>query len=243
MVLVPFAVAAGLVLGLIRRGKLENLLGFKPSLWAAMISGIAMLLIGEYGTLDRGPATALLIVGSVALIFGLAKNTRFAGAITIAVGLAGNLLAVVANGHVPVRIDALLDSGEINDASRAAASLTGLRELETPETRLSFLGEIVPVEILEAAVSFGDLILTAGVAVFCMHMLLARRRRGIDVEDLLGPATLVMSEPELDLRTPSEVDAPIDLRPVAPKLVPAASDKARVFGPDESDFQPPTPAN
>jgi hypothetical protein len=239
MVLVPFAVAIGLFIGLLRRGKLENLLGLKPSLWALTGGGVVMLLIGEYGTLDRAPATALFIVGSVTLIFCLAKNTRFTGAITIEVGLAANLLALVANGHVPVRLDALTKSGEVTDPSRAEASLTGLRELENSETRLSFLGEIVPVEVLEAAVSFGDLILTAGVAVFSMHILLARRRRGIDVEDLLGPATLVTHEPELDLRTPIESDAPIDLRPAAPKLVPAASDKARVFGPDESDFQPP----
>jgi hypothetical protein len=111
--------------------------------------------------------------------------------------------------------------------------------LETSETRLALLGEIVPVEILEAAVSFGDLILTAGVTVFCMHILLARRRRGIDVEELLGPAPLVTHDQDLDLRGPADPELEIDVRDPAPKLVPAASDRAKVFGPNESGFRPP----
>ncbi len=239
MVLIPFALAAGLFIGLLRRGKLENLLGFAPAFWLAGIVGLAALLVGEYGSLDRTYAVGTFIAGGLILIFTLFKNTRFKGAITIGLGLALNMLAVVANGHVPVRYDALVNSGEVSPTRRIdSVSLTGLREMETAETRLSILGEVVPVEILNAAISFGDLIIAAGVGVFAMHLLLARRRRGIDVDELLGdervyfpspPVPTPPIEPELDLRVSPAAEPDIDLRPTEPKLIPAASDKAQVF--------------
>jgi hypothetical protein len=241
MVLIPFALAAGLLLGLLRGGKPENLLGFGPSLWPLGIIGLTTLLVGEFGSLERSAAIALFIGGSIVLLFFLAKNTRFKGSIIIALGLALNVLAAVANGHVPVRYDALVSAGEVSGATQATdVSLTGLREMEDAETRLSLLGEVVPLEILNAAVSFGDLILAAGVTVFAMHLLLARRRRGIDVDDLLGPEVFIAPTPDVDLRMTREIEPEIDLRPAEPKLVPAASDEAQVLGPDESNFNRPT---
>lgn len=238
MVLIPFALAAGLVLGLARRGKLENLLGFAPALWLLGLVGITALVLGEYGSLERSYSVGAFIVGSLLLIFTLFKNTRFKGAITIGIGLLANLLAVVSNGHVPVRYDALVGAGEVGQSTPAdAVPLTGLREMEDSETRLSLLGEVVPVEVLNAAVSFGDLIMAAGVAIFAMHLLLARRRRGIDVDDLLGDQIIDVAalEHELDLRVAPAAEPRIDLRPTEPKLVPAASEKAQVYGPGEWD--------
>lgn len=238
MVLIPFAVAAGLVLGLARRGKLENLLGFAPALWPLGLVSIAGLVLGEFGSLDRSYAVGAFIVGTLGLVFTLSKNTRFKGVITIAIGLLANLLAVIGNGHVPVRYDALVGAGEVDQATPAeSVVLTGLREMEDAETRLSLLGEVVPVEVLNAAVSFGDLIMAAGVVIFAMHLLLARRRRGIDVDELLSDQAIDVAplEPELDLRVAPAAEPQIDLRPSEPKLVPAASEKAQVFGPGEYD--------
>lgn len=233
MVLIPFALAAGLVLGLLRRGQPENLLGFKPSMWLLGLGGMVALLFGEYGSLPRDGAVGLVIVGSLSLLFFLAKNSRFTGTITLAIGLGLNLLVVVANGHVPVRYDALVAAGEIKTPSAPeAVLLTGLRELEVTDTRLDLLGDVVPIGILKAVVSFGDLILAAGAVVFAMHLLIARRRRGIDLDDLLGPEVFEQDS-ALDLRMSPGHESEIDLRPTGPKLVPAASEKAQVIGPGE----------
>lgn len=240
MVLIPFALVAGLLLGMLRRGKPENLLGFRPSVWLLGIMGLATLLVGEFASLERSAAIALFIVGSIVLLFFMANNTRFKGSITIALGLFLNLLVAVANGHVPVRYEALVGAGEVSDATEPAdVNLTGLREMEDAETRLSLLGEVIPLEVLNAAVSFGDLIMAAGATVFGMHLLLARRRRGIPVDELLGPEVFTTSQPEVDLRMTNDVVPDIDLRPSDPKLVPAASDKAQVIGPDDSNFDRP----
>jgi len=115
---------------------------------------------------------------SLAVLLGFVlSNAHITGVLVIGVGLLVNLVALVINDGIPVRGEALVTAGVVDDeADLATTELDGPRHLETDTDRLGVLGDVLPVPIARIVLSFGDLIVIAGVG-DAMRDLARRRRR------------------------------------------------------------------
>ncbi len=161
MLLVVVVLLAALALGWSLGGSLDRL-GAVPLRRRRLV--VAAVAVQLAGALLGGPAHALGLVGSLALVVAfLLANRGVRGTGLIALGLGLNALVVVANGAMPVRAEA---------AGRAGVDLTPVldgsdarHELETSRTRLSPLGDVVPLPLplRGEVVSPGDVVLAAGV--------------------------------------------------------------------------------
>lgn len=188
--------AAGVVLGLLRGGSIDALATFRPRWWGLLAIGFALHAAAE--AFDLPGVTSLSIIGSFAMIVALGANVpAIRGAFVAAFGLTMNLIVQVVNGAVPVRFEALTESGVVaGDTSREQIVSVGhLLELETSDTRLAFLGDVIPIGPLTSIISIGDLVTFAGVILIVAGLMTTRRRTGIDVDELFGPATAPIESP------------------------------------------------
>jgi hypothetical protein len=203
MLLTTAAVAAGLVLGLVRGGRLSAVLRAPLRWWLLVPVGVGLQVGAE--RIPGGAQVGMELAGLVVLVAWAARNAlHLPGAAIVGLGLGLNLAVVVANGHVPVRWEAMEAVGEATPEQRVPDE--GLYRLETDRTRLAVLGDIVPVPVFDEVVSFGDLIMLAGVVTLTANLLLVPRRPGISPEELflddpIGPEVVHEHEP-LDLRQP-----------------------------------------
>ena len=184
MLLTAVAIVVGAVLGLLRGGSLKAVLKSPLRGWPVLIAGMALHTMAEQWAIPA--RLSVLVIGSFLLVVSALLNVHLKGAVISGIGVSLNLAAVVANGHVPIRFDALVAAGEIGpDISQERVVLSGLWQLEGPETNLRQLGDIVPISALEDVVSFGDLILIAGLTVLTMNLVRDRRRMGPDLDEFL----------------------------------------------------------
>jgi hypothetical protein len=113
---------------------------------------------------DSGAARAAALVLTAVLVgLFLAGNIGVAGAPLIAAGLLLNGLVIAANAAMPVSVAGARAAG----LARAELRLPedALREPLTAQTRLGFLGDVIPVAMpgLPQVVSPGDVLVAAGV--------------------------------------------------------------------------------
>jgi hypothetical protein len=209
------AVLAGIVFGLVRRGRLT-------SIARTRIRHPEFLLIAIGGSLfvdvfDSGPTSAIAMIGLLAGLFFAALNIHIVGMAIIALGVTLNLLPVVLNGSMPVRPEALVEAEMVTADELDRVTLTGARELETPDTILPGLSDTFPVRWTNQVVSLGDLIMMVGLADVVANLMLQRRRRRLPASALPALEAMGWHEEQVDL-TGDPVE-PIDLRhPPPPDL-------------------------
>jgi hypothetical protein len=141
---------------------------------------LPLLAVGAFGTalaqvLDGGLATLALAGALAVLLAFVAANAHITGVLVLGCGLLLNLVAVVLNNGMPVRGEALVVAGVVEEAELPTTTFTGPRHLETGSDRLAVLGDVLPVPITREVLSFGDLIILAGAADAVRE--LSRRRR------------------------------------------------------------------
>ena len=162
--LIAFALAVGAAaLGVARGGTLEALAATKLRWTALLVGGLGLqvtLLAWSPTWLTGARALLVLVVSNLALVVFIAGNRRLPGMLVADVGLALNLLVIVANGAMPVSVE----------AARAAGIGSGIgaprleHEPMGPNTVLSWFGDVIPVPRLGEVWSVGDLVLAAGIA-------------------------------------------------------------------------------
>jgi hypothetical protein len=175
------ALAVGLGLGLVLGGRPRHLAQKSFRWWLLLPLGVVLQLVVEA---DGVPAPdALLVVSYVYLVVFCVANLRHPGMGVILVGIVLNAVVITANGGMPVRADAVRQAG-ISDPGDTITIDEVKHHLEDDGTVLMFLGDIIPVEPLRQVLSFGDLILSVGVADLLVHLLLplGGRRRSVDAE-------------------------------------------------------------
>jgi hypothetical protein len=162
VVLAGVALLAAVLIGWLSGGSLERL--------GAMSLRRRRLVYGAFaaqavGTVVGGPFYPVGLVVSAGLVaWFLTQNRGVRGTGLIAAGLLCNALVVGLNGAMPVSVDAAGRAGTttqhilIGDDPR--------HELADADTRLRFLGDIVPVRApwRPEVVSPGDILLAAGIA-------------------------------------------------------------------------------
>jgi hypothetical protein len=169
---------AGVVVGVLRGGSLENINRVRFRLPWLVLLGLALQMGAETAAV-RFPGIHPAVAGPIALAISyallatfVALNVRFPGALLIGLGLFLNVSVILANGGMPV--------------SHWAATVSGWHA--TPNvlhsvkhkwmdrgTRLGFLGDIIPVPPL-GIVSVGDVVLGAGVFLLVNHLMAPTNR-------------------------------------------------------------------
>ena len=155
------AIAVGVALGLRWGGRLDNLLSWRPSLWEALVAGVALLVLLDVVPIGGWFASLLRIVALGALTAFAVLNVRIGGMVLVAVGVGLDLLVTLVNWGTPVRGGALVSAGVVTTEQLATVELTGGRELADGAV-LGFLGDTIPLPWGQV-VSVTDLLVLAGI--------------------------------------------------------------------------------
>jgi hypothetical protein len=164
------AACAGVLVGLLRGGRIERLAQLPIRLaWLAGLAWalqVVLFLSPLAGVLDRW-AAPIHLATVVMLAFVILANRALPGLTLVGVGLLLNASVYAANGgFMPVSEGALVASG--NGAS-AAAMADGTRLQKTTllqsDTPLWFLGDILPLPLVGKVYSIGDVVAAVGVFV------------------------------------------------------------------------------
>jgi hypothetical protein len=173
VVLLAVAASAGACIGLLRPAAGRH--SVRARLRACAILGAGVLLqLGALAIDDTFSPVALGLSLTVLAAFAFA-NRHITGVAVMGVGLLLNLVAVAVNSGMPVRGEAVVRAGIAGEADLGDLRFRGARHLERPSDPLPWLGDVVPVPVTGHVVSFGDLVLMAGLADATAQ--LARRRR------------------------------------------------------------------
>lgn len=142
-----------------------------PLLLAALLVQGAAALLGATGY-RVGLALSAVLAGVY-----LAWNRRQPGVVLLALGLLLNVVVVAANGAMPVSTYAAARAGV--EVGTAVPPGDPRHVLASADTRLGFLGDVVPVALppRREVVSVGDCLLAAGLGLLVMRTLRPRRAR------------------------------------------------------------------
>lgn len=174
------AVLIGLLAGLARHP-----LGARSA--RIRITWLPLLALGAVGTavshvVPVDLATVVMGMAMATLLAFSLANAHVTGIVVIGIGLLLNLVSVVINNGMPVRAEALVAAHIVDSSELSTVEMVGARHLETGADRLGVLGDVLPIPIAHTVMSFGDLIVIAGV-IDALRELARRRRRAWTGED------------------------------------------------------------
>ncbi|MFN0091425.1 MAG: DUF5317 family protein [Acidimicrobiales bacterium] len=175
MLLTASALVVGLVCGRLLGGRWQAIGGTRLERWPLLVLGLAGHVAVERA--DPPGAFGILVASSVALLAVVWANLRLRGMAVIGLGLAANLAVVVLNAGMPVRPEALIAAGLASPEDAEQVELRGQRRLEQEDDLLVWLGDVIPLRATGQVLSFGDLVVLAGVADVAAGLL---RRRRVD---------------------------------------------------------------
>ena len=174
MSLVVVVLVVALVVGRLCGGSLERLGGLDLRRRRLVVAALAAQAVGA---VVGGPFHGLGLVVSAALAAGfLAANRGIRGPGLVALGLGANALVVALNGAMPVGAAAAARAQvPLQDV---AAGLDGRHEVAGPQTRLRWLGDVVPLPLpgRPEVVSPGDVLVAAGLGQLVVVGMVTRRR-------------------------------------------------------------------
>lgn len=171
------AVAAGVLLGLAKGGRIDNALMWRPQLWQLAVGGVVVQIALRLSGWSGGFAVFFDIVSTLAILAFCVLNIRVGGMVVIVVGICLNLVPAVINWGTPVRPQALVSAGIVTQAELdAGVKVDGPRHLADGDA-LAWLGETIPLPTNQV-ISIGDLILHAGYVLTIASVLRRRRVRG-----------------------------------------------------------------
>ncbi|MGH2811216.1 MAG: DUF5317 family protein [Actinomycetota bacterium] len=168
MILAVTLLLLGIFAGLARGGKLSNIGEIRFRLPGLVFVGLALQVGAELfaafnPAFRRGSVSLLVLAVSYAALIGfLVVNRQLPGTLFMGAGLGLNLLVILLNNGMPVSLRASRAAG-----IAVANYLEGaIKHVEMgPETKLGFLGDVLPLPIFGLVVSVGDLVLGIGMFV------------------------------------------------------------------------------
>ena len=172
MVLVVLTVAGGVIVGLLRGGRLRHLADAPlRATWLAVVAAAAQFVFA----LAPSPTAGIVLTGisQAGLLAFLWCNRYLAGALLVAVGSTLNSLVILANGAMPVSRDALLAISR-----HPAEIVAGRHRLLTETDALPWLADTIALPLLRTVVSVGDVVLAAGIGLLVTNLMQPQRRRG-----------------------------------------------------------------
>ena len=168
MLLLPFALASGVIFGRLAGGSVASLRALRIRATALLLAALAIQL-SLFAV--AAPVRWMVVDVSYSLVgVWLLINLRFrhralrVAMALVAIGWFCNLAPIVANGGMPISLDAARRAGaprrvEVNANNVAKHVAAG------PSTRLRALGDVIPLRAFRAVISVGDILLAAGIIV------------------------------------------------------------------------------
>ena len=155
------ALPIGMFLGLVAGGSFNNLHHFRLRVWYLLIPAFAIAALMAF---DRNPPGEWILLPVALVLFAIVafRNIAVVGMTVVGVGVIANLVPVLINGDMPVREEAVIQAGLADQSNTDLVKLGAGRRFEEPGDYLVVLGAIVPVEPVKEVLTFGDLIVVAG---------------------------------------------------------------------------------
>ncbi|MCU1483351.1 MAG: hypothetical protein JWN67_97 [Actinomycetia bacterium] len=183
------------MLGLVTGGRPRNIT-LRPLRGVGALGGAVILQAVPQLVDVSGTQGLACVLGSYVLLVAFAlANVRLVGMPVILVGLVLNVVVIGLNGGMPVRAEAIYTIDR--HAKLEEIDFGAKRHLEDEQDRLTFLGDVLPVAPIGQVLSFGDLILSAGVANVVFRLLKpagvvrrGRRRTVAEVVAMLPSVTV-----------------------------------------------------
>src|SRR5690606_17846362 len=137
--------------------------------------------------------------------FPTRRSSDLEGAALVAAGLLANAAVMFANGAVPVSTDAAVRAG----AEPAAVAAAGNNIAAGPDTRLPWLGKIIPVAFppRPEVVSPGDIAIAAGLAAAVSTGLTGRRREPSHPADTIHEEIQPVADDDDEQRDDDDTDS------------------------------------
>jgi hypothetical protein len=181
MILAVILLGVGVLWGLAQGGKLNKLgeveFKFAWLVFAGLGLQIAAELVGAFIFRGLGNSVAGLVILALSygcLIAFLALNLQRPGALFIGAGLALNLLVILLNQSMPVSVRAAQAAG-IQSVRFLEAAVK--HQVMSAGTKLSFLGDVIPVPVIGTVVSVGDVLIGVGMFVLVSRIVGYRPKR------------------------------------------------------------------
>ncbi len=166
------AALTGAVVGLVRGGRIRLVGHAEFRRWPLLVAGVGLQVVAQ--GLPSGAGTAAIVISFGLLVAFALSNLRFAGMAVVALGMAMNTATIAVNGGMPVSEEAVVAANIANPGEFDGVDLGPKRHLADDDDRLLFLSDIIPVSLTREVLSFGDLVISFGVADVVYHLL--RRR-------------------------------------------------------------------
>ena len=179
MLVTLFAIAIGSLIGRIRGGRWSGATSAELRSTPLLVIAITTVLVQAV----LNPVFPVLwsLVSALTLIaFGL-RNRHLTGMSLLLIGTVLNVLPLLANWATPVSDLALISVGDLNPFGDP--DIDGARESSTQATRLTFLGDAIPVPFFGSVVSIGDLIALVGIADIFTNLFLRARTHELSLPD------------------------------------------------------------
>ena len=179
VLLTLFAIAIGSLIGRARGGRWSGVNDAELRSTPLLVIAIAAVLV----QLVLNPVFPVIwsIVGAISLIaFGM-RNRHLAGMSIVIIGTVLNVLPLLANWATPVSELALTSVGDLDPFGNP--DISGARESSSEATRLTFLGDAIPVPVFGAVVSIGDIIALVGIADIFTNLFIRARSRELSLAD------------------------------------------------------------
>lgn len=177
MRLAVLALVAGLVVAVAAGGRPRNIPAERLRWPTLTVVAVALYWAPSLLGASSSAAVALILCSYAALLAFALANLRLTGMAVVAVGLVLNALVIAANDGMPVDRGAVVSTGLAQPGELEGIELGPARKWQEPGDRLAVLGDVVPVAVLDEVVSFGDLVLAAGLANVGFRLLRPTRRR------------------------------------------------------------------
>jgi hypothetical protein len=175
MLLVAAAAAGAALLARVRGGTLEALAATRFRWSGLVFEGLLIQVVFAVWNppgLTRTDSLWLLVLSNVAIAGFILANSKLPGMLLAGLGLTMNITVILLNGAMPVSSDAASASG----LSPPAEGTAFKHERMDSDTRLPWLGDVVPVPLVGEVWSPGDVVLAAGIARLVYAQMLIRRR-------------------------------------------------------------------
>ena len=169
------ALPLGLLVGLLSGGDVSTVRDLKVRLWGSALPALAFSLVMWF---DSEPPFEAFLLPISLVLFGvfIGANLHIVGLTVVGVGVVANLVPIVLNGSMPVRESAVIEAGIATAETVDLVELGAGRRFEQPDDLLMALGGIVPVDVLDEVLTFGDLIVTLGLINVGFRLARPRRR-------------------------------------------------------------------
>lgn len=181
------AIGAGLIIGLVKGGSVDNLIQWRPASAEVAAAGLFAMFLSDVIPTNNLIVSLLLYVALFSLLYAAWMNRRVGGMVVVAVGLFLNLAAAFPNGGTPVSADALVSSGIVEKSELSKIELTGSRVVRSDDTLFGFLGDSIVIPG-PSIVSIGDIITWIGLALATQSIVRRRQVRvGHDTKPRRNP--------------------------------------------------------